>query len=118
MSINKHKNIIDKEELLFKNEKKELIERIIFLQTKIGELTNPDSKTNDTYHNDDSFEEQTIKDKSFNDFSLMKDSVYDNPQIIEVTYIIYVKMNVQSVNLSQFIIIKINIIKYVNLTKF
>jgi hypothetical protein len=78
MTINKHKNLIDKEELLFKNEKMELIERIIFLQTKIGELTNPDSRTNDTYHNDDSFEEQTIKDISFNDFSLIKDSVYGN----------------------------------------
>ena len=81
MSINQHKNIIDKEELLFKNNKMELIERIIFLQTKIGELTNPDTKTNYTYHNDDSFEEQTIKDISFNDFSLMRDSVYGNHNI-------------------------------------
>ena len=78
MNINKHKNIIEKEELLFKTAKMELIEKIIYLQTKIGELTNPDSKTNDTYHNDDSFEEQTIKDISFNDFSIMKDSVYGN----------------------------------------
>jgi len=76
MSINKHKNIIENEELLFKNKKMELIEKIIQKQTKIGEMTNPDTKTNDTYHNDDSFEEQTIKDISFNDFSIMKDSVY------------------------------------------
>ena len=81
MSIKEHKNIIDKEELLFKNEKMELIERIIILQIKKGESANPDIKTNDTYHNDDSFEEQTIKDISFNDFSLMKDSVYGNHNI-------------------------------------
>ena len=81
MKVNKHKEIIYKEELLFKNKKMELIENIIILQTKINELANPDSKTNDTYHNDDSFEEQTIKDISFNDLSLMKDSVYGHHNI-------------------------------------
>ena len=71
--IKKHKEIINKKELESKIKKMELIEKILFLQKRINELLNHDIVTNDTNRADDSFEEQTINDISFNEFSLIKD---------------------------------------------
>ena len=74
LEINKHQEIINKEELKFKLKKMQLIEKIIFLQKILNDFLNPES-TNDTYTVNDSFEEQTIKDLSFNDNSIIKDSI-------------------------------------------
>ena len=80
MSIYKHKEIINKEELIFKIKKMGLIEKIILIQKKMNDFLNPDSTTNDTYFIDESFEEQTIKDLSVNDYSLVRDTIGVNYQ--------------------------------------
>ena len=74
LTINKHKEILNKEELEFKIKKMDLIEKIISLQKRINDFLNPDS-TNDTYRMDDSFEEKTINDMSLNDYSILKDTI-------------------------------------------
>ena len=75
--INKHKDIINKEEILFKIKKIELIEKILYLKKKLNDLINTEITTYDTFNldnYDDSFEEQTIKNVSFNDYSILKDT--------------------------------------------
>ena len=74
ITINKHKNIINKEELDFKIKKMDLIEKIFSLKKKIIDYLSPDS-TNDTYRIDDSYEEKTINDMSLNDYSILKDNI-------------------------------------------
>lgn len=73
LTIDKHKEIINKEDLKFKIKKMDLIEKIISLQKLKNNFLNPDS-TNDTYRIEDSLEEKTINDMSINDFSLLKDT--------------------------------------------
>lgn len=73
-----HKDIISKEELDFKNQKLILIEKIIFLKKCISDIINPYSSNNETYFIDESFEEQTIKDISFNDYSIVKETIGSN----------------------------------------
>ena len=75
LTINKHKDIIDKEELEFKIKKMDMIEKIILLQKRINDFLNQDSTANDTNSIDESFEERTIKDMSFNDYSIIKDTI-------------------------------------------
>ena len=74
LNINKHKEIINKEELEFKIKKMDIIEKIILLQKRLNDFVNPDSTANDTYILDESIEERTIKDMSFNDYSIIKDT--------------------------------------------
>ena len=74
ITIKKHKNIINKEELDFKIKKMDLIEKIFSLKKKIIDYLSPDS-TNDTYRIDDSYEEKTINDMSLNDYSILKDNI-------------------------------------------
>ena len=74
LNINKHKEIINKEELEFKIKKMDIIEKIILLQKRLNDFVNPDSTANDTYILDESIEERTIKDISFNDYSIIKDT--------------------------------------------
>ena len=78
LTINKHKDIISKEELDFKNKKLVLIEKIIFFKKYISDSKNPYSYPNESYFIDESFEEQTIKDISFNDYSLVKETISSN----------------------------------------
>lgn len=73
-----HKDIISKEDLDFKNQKLVLIEKIIFLKKCISDIINPYSNNNETYFIDESFEEQTIKDISFNDYSIVKETIGSN----------------------------------------
>ena len=73
--MNKHKDIIKKEELLFKIKKVELIEKILHLKKKVNELISRDLTTHETFNLDDTFEEQTIKNVSFNDYSILKDTI-------------------------------------------
>ena len=80
LTIKKHKEIINKEELDFKIKKMDLIEKIMLLQKRLYDFLNPES-TNDTYLNDDSYEEQTIKDMSLNEFSIKNSEIE-----IEVNY--------------------------------
>ena len=76
LTIRKHKEIINKEEFEFKIKKISYIEKIILLKKRMNDFLNPDSTTNDTYrHFDDSLEEQTINDMSFNDYSILKDTI-------------------------------------------
>ena len=75
LTINKHKDIISKEELLFKIKKMDIIEKIILLQKRLNDFVNPDSTANDTNSIDESFEERTIKDMSFNDYSIIKETI-------------------------------------------
>ena len=75
LTINKHKDIINKEELLFKIKKMDIIEKIILLQKRLNDFVNPDSTANDTNSLDESFEERTIKDMSFNDYSIIKETI-------------------------------------------
>ena len=53
----------------------DLIGKIILMQKKINDFLNPDSTSIETYHIDDSFEEQTINDISFNDYSILRDTI-------------------------------------------
>ena len=78
LTINKHKDIISKEELDFKNKKLVLIEKIIFLKKYISEIMNPYSNKNEKFFIDESFEEQTIKDISFNEYSIVKETIASN----------------------------------------
>ena len=78
LTINKHKDIISKEELDFKNKKLVLIEKIIFFKKYISDSKNPYSNPNEAYFIDESFEEQTIKDISFNDYSIVKETIGSN----------------------------------------
>ena len=75
LTINKHKDIISKEELDFKIKKMNIIEKIILLQKRLHDFKHPSTTVNDTHHLDDSFEDQTIKDVSFNDYSIIKDTI-------------------------------------------
>ena len=75
ITINKHKDIISKEELDFKIKKMNIIEKIIVLQKRLYDFKNPNTTVNGTHHLDDSFEDQTIKDVSFNDYSIIKDTI-------------------------------------------
>ena len=74
ITISKHKNVINKEDLEFKIKKMDIIEKIFSLKKKLIDYLNPDS-TNDTYHIDESFEEKTINDMSLNDYSIFKDNI-------------------------------------------
>ena len=74
--INKHKEIVNKKILLFKIQKMDLIEKIILLRKRLNDFLNPDSTTYETYHMDESFEEQTINDNSLNDYSILKDTIF------------------------------------------
>ena len=78
LNINEHKEIIKNEELDFKLQKVDLIEKIIILQKALHDILNRDSTTNDTNHFDESFEEQTIKDFSFTEYSIAKDKIGNN----------------------------------------
>ena len=78
LNIYKHKEIIKNEELNFKIEKVNLIEKIIVLQKFLHDILNRDSTTNDTNRFEDSFEEQTIKDFSFTEYSIAKDKLGNN----------------------------------------
>ena len=75
--IIKHKEEIKKEELNFKIKKMEYIEKILLMKKKLNELLLPNK--NDTYneiHNyEDSFEDKTINDMSFNEYSNLKDTI-------------------------------------------
>ena len=73
ITLNRHQNLINKEEIDFKIKKMDLIEKILSLRKKIIDYLNPDS-TNDTYHLEESFEEKTINDISLNDYPIYKDS--------------------------------------------
>ena len=74
ITVNEHKEKIKKEELLSKIKKMELIEKILLLRTKLYDKLNPDNNIHDAYNLDDSLEEKTINDVSFNDFSIIKDN--------------------------------------------
>ena len=52
----------------------DIIEKIILLQKRLNDFVNPDSTANDTYILDESIEERTIKNISFNDYSIIKDT--------------------------------------------
>ena len=73
--IDTHKEIVKKKELLFKIQKMDLIGKIILIQKKMNDFLYPDSTSIETYHIDDSFEEQTINDISFNDYSILRDTI-------------------------------------------
>ena len=73
--INTHREEIKKQELNFKIKKMELIEKILFLKKKLNDKLNPDLIKHEVYNMDDSFEEKTINDLSFNDFSIYKDNL-------------------------------------------
>ena len=73
ININTHKEKIKKEELMFKIQKMEIIEKILFLKKKIKELFYPDKS--DNFNLEDSLEDKTINDISFNDFSNLKDTL-------------------------------------------
>ena len=76
ITIQKHKEIINKEELEFKIKKMGFIEKIILLKKRMVDSLNPESTTNDTYRLfDDSLEEQTINDMSFNDYSILRETI-------------------------------------------
>ena len=77
LNINKHKDIISKQQLDFKNKKLHLIEKILLLKKYISDITKPYSDTNETYFIDESFEEQTIKDISF-DYSIVREKIGPN----------------------------------------
>ena len=53
----------------------ELIEKILHLKKKVNELISRDLTTHETFNLDDTFEEQTIKNVSFNDYSILKDTI-------------------------------------------
>ncbi len=104
LTIPKHKEILKDEELEFKIQKMDIIEKIIILQKQIYDLINRDSTANDSYLNDDSLEEKTIKDMSFNDYSIIKDTIgvnysnninkaYFNEEAIYENKIIKIKPN-------------------------
>ena len=78
LTIDKHKEIIKNEELEFKIKKMDFIEKIILLQKQLYDLMKRESTANDSYHIDESFEEKTIKDMSFNDYSILKDTIGAN----------------------------------------
>jgi hypothetical protein len=78
LTIDKHKEIIKNEELEFKIKKMDFIEKIILLQKQLNDLVKRESTANDSYHIDESFEEKTIKDMSFNDYSIIKDTIGAN----------------------------------------
>jgi len=75
--IIKHKEEIKKEELNFKIKKMEYIEKILLLKKKLNELLLPNkSETfNETHNLEDSFEDKTINDMSFNEYSNLKDTI-------------------------------------------
>ena len=73
--LDMHKEIVKKKELLFKIQKMNLIGKIILMHKKMNDFLNPDSTPNETYYIDDSFEEQTINDISFNDYSILRDTI-------------------------------------------
>ena len=73
--INTHREEFKKQELNFKIKKMELIEKILFLKKKLNDKLNPDLIKHEVYNMDDSFEEKTINDLSFNDFSIYKDNL-------------------------------------------
>ena len=76
INIEQHNEEIKKEELNFKINKLELIAKILFLKKKLNDL---DSKktdiNNETHLLDDSFEEKTINDVSFNDFNNLRETM-------------------------------------------
>jgi hypothetical protein len=75
LTIDKHKEIIKNEELEFKIKKMDIIEKIILLQKQLYDLMKRESTANDSYHIDESFEEKTIKDMSFNDYSILRETI-------------------------------------------
>jgi len=91
MPISKHKEEIKKEELLFKIKKMEIIEKILFLKKKLNDIFEPNSARNDVYNLDDSLEEKTINDVSFNDYSILKDTFNKGVNIININNINKIK---------------------------
>jgi len=85
MPINQHLEEIKKEELNFKIKKMELIEKILFLRKKLNDKLNTDLINRDNNINfDDSFEEKTINDVSFNDYSILKDTIKMGTNLINI----------------------------------
>ena len=99
ININTHKEKIKKEELMFKIQKMEIIEKILFLKKKINELFYPDKS--DNFNLEDSLEDKTINDISFNDFSNLKDTLTIGGNYIENN-----KKNINNMNENK--IIKMN----------
>ena len=65
----KHIEEIKKEELLFKIKKMEIIDTILYLKKKINDKLKFDLTKSNINNLDDSLDEKTIKDISFNDYS-------------------------------------------------
>ena len=69
MPYKKHIEEIKKEELLFKIKKMEIIDTILYLKKKINDKLKFDLTKSNINNLDDSLDEKTIKDISFNDYS-------------------------------------------------
>ena len=76
IKIEQHNEEIKKEKLILKIKKLELIERILFLKKKLNDLNSKKTDiNNETHLLDDSFEEKTINDVSFNDFNNLRETM-------------------------------------------
>jgi hypothetical protein len=77
ITIIKHKEEIKKEELKHKIKKMEYIDKIFSLKKILNELliSNKNDINNETHNFDDSFEDKTINDMSFNDYNNLKDTI-------------------------------------------
>ena len=77
ITIIKHKEEIKKEELKHKIKKMEYIDKIFSLIKILNELLilNKNDINNETHNFDDSFEDKTINDMSFNDYNNLKDTI-------------------------------------------
>ena len=77
ITIIKHKEEIKKEELKHKLKKMEYIDKIFSLKKILNELliSNKNDINNETHNFDDSFEDKTINDMSFNDYNNLKDTI-------------------------------------------
>ena len=85
ITINKHLEEIKKEELNFKINKMELIEKILFLRKKLNDKKNADLINKDNNLSlDDSLEDKTINDVSFNDYSILKDTLKLGMNLINI----------------------------------
>ena len=77
ITIIKHKEEIKKEELKHKIKKMEYIDKIFSLKKILNELliSNKNDINNEIHNFDDSFEDKTINDMSFNDYNNLKDTI-------------------------------------------
>ena len=77
ITIIKHKEEIKKEELKHKIKKMEYIDKIFSLKKILNELliSNKNDINNEAHNFDDSFEDKTINDMSFNDYNNLKDTI-------------------------------------------